>query len=186
MTENDGENTRITNPKASPCRILNDGQHDHHSALDVLRREQSIIVAAIDELRERARKVSIEASVTRRHVEDAEKDFWRDGIAKLQAELLEVQAKIAATNKELRKAKAAQPLKTLSQLPRGVAVKSEPPGRKGQEHNGEVKPGRILYLEFFLQICAEGLDPRQFAAFESGAHQLVDEFRKTHGKEEAS
>ena len=63
-------------------------------------------------------------------------------------------------------------------------MKSSP--GKDRKYNGEVKPGRILFLEFFLQLCSEGLHPKQFAAFESGAHQLVDEFRKTHGKEAAS
>jgi hypothetical protein len=151
--------------------------------LSVLEREHKKTVEAIHELREWTRTVSIEASVTRRHVEDSEKAFWRDGIARHQTELMAAQAKIAAVNKALREAKAdSPPIRTLSQLPREVAINSAPPQCKSPQHNGETKPGRILFLEFFLQLCEEGLDPRQFRAFTDGAHQLVAEFKKTHGE----
>lgn len=149
-----------------------------------LEREHAGIVEAIHTLRARARQKSIEAAATRSPLPETEIAFWREGIARHQAELMEVQAKIAAVNKELRKAKSDQPIKALSQLPRDVAVQSVPPPRKDPKHNGEIKPGRVLFLEFFLQLSAEGLDPRQFAAFECGAHQLVDEYRRAH-KEEA-
>jgi hypothetical protein len=149
-----------------------------------LEREHAGIVSAIHELRERARKVSIEAGMTPRHVEDTEKDFWRNGIAKLQTELMEVQGKIAAINKELRKAKADRPIKTLSQLPRDVAVKTEPASVKSNgasiQTPGDMKEGYVLFLQFFRQLVSENLDPRLVAVFEKDAHGLVDAYRAAH------
>jgi hypothetical protein len=154
----------------------------------VLEREHAGIVSAIHELRERARKVSIEAGMTRRHVEDTEKDFWRNGIAKLQTELLEVQGRIAAVNKELRKAKADQPIKALSQLPRDVAVKEELADAKPNgaviQTPGDMKEGYALFLQFFRQLVVENLDPRLVEVFEKDAHGLVNDYRRVH-KEEA-
>jgi chromosome segregation ATPase len=84
----------------------------------VLERKHASIVGVIHELRQRARQKSIEASATRQPLPEAEIAHWQNGIKRHQAELMEVQAKIAEVNKELRKAKADQPIKTLSQLPR--------------------------------------------------------------------
>ena len=150
-----------------------------------LESERDRIVGAIRELRERARKVSIEASVTRRHIADAEKDFWRDGIAKAQAELMAAQARLGVVGKELRKVKADQPIRTLSQLPRSVAVKAEPD--KALNSNGvgvqapdSLKEGHVLFLQFFHQLVVENLDPRLVEVFEKDAHGLVNEYRRMH------
>ena len=150
-----------------------------------LEHEHASIVSAIHELRERARKVSIEAGTTRRHVEDTEKDFWRNGIAKHQAELLEVQGKLAATNKEIRKAKAGLPIKSLTQIPREVAIKKEP---TGVNPNGvviqasDIKEGHVLFLQFFRQLVIENLDPRLVEVFEKDAHGLVNDYRRMNGE----
>jgi hypothetical protein len=154
------------------------GKLEHEKS--VLEREHASIVEAIHELRQRARQKSLEASSTRTPLPETEIAFWKDNIKKSQSELMAVQSKLGAVNKALREAKADQPIRALSQLPREVAVNSAPSQCKDPRRDGETKPGRVLFLEFFLQLCEEGLDPRLFRAFESGAHQLVDEFKKTH------
>jgi hypothetical protein len=145
-----------------------------------LEKEHRGILEQIRELRKRAKDKTIIAADTRQPLDPTEVEFWQRGIKENQTLLMKAQAELGALNKRIRAAQADQ------SITREVAVKSEPPQCKDPKHNGEIKPGRVLFLEFFLQLCAEGLDPRQFAAFESGAHQLVDEYRKTHDKEEAS
>jgi predicted RNase H-like nuclease (RuvC/YqgF family) len=149
----------------------------------VLEREHSGIVSAIHELRARAKQKSIEAATTRSPLPETEIAFWRNGIAKLQTELMAVQTKLAAVNKELRKAQADQPIKTLSQLPR-VAVKEESAGVKPNgaviQAPGDIKEGYALFLQFFRQLVVENLDPRLVEVFEKDAHGLVNDYRRMH------
>jgi uncharacterized protein involved in tolerance to divalent cations len=154
-------------------------------SLSVYERERDNLLSAIREARTEARRTAIESAACRQHIEQATIDRWQRRIKESQEQLMLVQTEIGAINKKLRALhNDSQPIKALSQVSREVAVNSTPP--KLKDRCGEVKTGRVLFLEFFFQLCQEGLDPRQVAAFESGAHQLVDEFRKTHGKEETS
>jgi predicted RNase H-like nuclease (RuvC/YqgF family) len=155
-------------------------QHDK-SALE---RERAGIVEKIHELRTRARQKSIEASATRQPLPETEIAHWQNGIKRHQAELMEVQAKIAAVNRELRKTKADQPVKTLSQLPRDVAVKAESAGDKPNgaiiQAPGDIKEGYALFLQFFRQLVVENIDPRLVEVFEKDAHGLVNDYRRMH------
>src|SRR5262249_52177001 len=66
----------------------------------VLEREHASITTAIRELRERARAKSITASDTRISLPQSEIEFWQRGIAGYQADLMEIQGRIGALNKQ--------------------------------------------------------------------------------------
>lgn len=150
----------------------------------VLESEHAGIVSAIHELRQRARQKSIEASATRTPLPEPEIQYWKTNIAKNQTELMAVQTKLAAVNKELRKAQADQSIKTLSQLPR-VAVKEESAGVKPNgaviQAHSDIKEGYALFLQFFRQLVVENIDPRLVEVFEKDAHNLVNDYRRQHG-----
>jgi predicted RNase H-like nuclease (RuvC/YqgF family) len=152
-------------------------QHDKFA----LESEHAVIVEKIHELRTRARQKSIEASATRQPLPEAEIAHWQNGIKRHQVELMEVQAKIAAVNRKLRKAK---PIKTLSQLPCDVAVKAATAGAKPNgaviQAPGDMKEGYALFLQFFRQLVVENIDPRLAEVFEKDAHGLVNDYRRMH------
>jgi predicted RNase H-like nuclease (RuvC/YqgF family) len=158
------------------------GKLEHE--LSVLQREHKSIVASIHELRQEARKESIEAASCRQGVPEAKIKAWRDGIAKLQSELLEVQARIATVNKEQRQARSKEPIKALSQLPRDVAAVKEPAGIKPNgdavQSPNSLKEGHILFLQFFRQLVTENIDPRLVEVLEKDAHGLVNDYRRMH------
>ena len=152
-----------------------------------LENERDRIVAAIHELRSRARQKSLEASSTRVPLAQTEIEFWKFGIAKHQAELLAVQAKLGEVNKELRKGKPEHPhrLRTLSQCPSEVAVKGGPGGALNSNGSGiqapcDLKEGHVLFLQFFHQLIIENIDPRLVEVFEKDAHGLVNDYRRMH------
>jgi hypothetical protein len=153
----------------------------------VLEREHAGIVEAIHELRARARQKSIEASATRQPLPESEIQYWKSNIARCQSELMATQSKLASVNKAIRAAQADQPIKTLSQLPREVAVKTEPDGAKPNgtviQTPGDIKEGYALFLQFFRQLVVENIDPRLVEVFEKDAQSLVNAYRKVHGKE---
>jgi hypothetical protein len=147
-----------------------------------LEHECDSITAAIRELRQRARQKSLEASTTRMPLPETEVAFWQKGIKEYQAKLMVAQGKLAAVNKELRRAKADRPIKTLSQLPRDVAVKETltvaKPNGVGIQPPGDMKDGHVLFLQFFRQLVVENLDPRLVEVFEKDAHSLVNDYRR--------
>ena len=119
----------------------------------------------------------------------SEIEFWKSGIAKHQAGLMEIQKKIGEVNKALRKGKPEHPhrLRTLSQLPHDVAgkdilggAKDTLPNGAGIQAPGEVKEGHVLFLQFFRQLVAKNIDPRLVEVFEKDAHGLVND-RRMHG-----
>jgi hypothetical protein len=143
--------------KGSFMTDLAELQHE----LSIYERERDSIVSAIHELRARARKKSIEAAATRSLLPETEIAFWRDGIARHQAELMATQARIAATNKALRQARAANSNKPPSR-----------DGRRGCGGDGDV------FLACFHTIAKDSLDPRQFQALEEGARALEADYQQ--------
>jgi hypothetical protein len=149
-----------------------------------LEKEHRGILEQIHELRKRAKEKTIIASDTRRPLDPTEVEFWQRGIKENQALLMKVQSELGALNKRIRAAQADQPIKALAQLPRDVStVNPEVPSDRGRD--GVVKPGRVLFLEFFHQLAGENIDPRLVEVLERDAHALVDQYKATHGKEGA-
>jgi hypothetical protein len=152
-----------------------------------LEKEHRGILEQIHELRKRAKEKTIIASDTRRPLDPTEVEFWQRGIKENQTLLMKVQSELGALNKRIRAAQADQPIKTLSQLPREVAVKEEPAGDKPSsaviQAPGDMKEGYALFLQFFRQLVVENIDPRLVEVWERDAHNLVNAFRETHAKE---
>jgi hypothetical protein len=137
-----------------------------------------------------ARRISLEASTCRQPVPQATIDHWKRQIKEASAKLSVVDGKIGETNKSIRATKATsnqankRAIKSLAQLPTGMVAPSiHSLGGKVSPNNAiedNPKQGRVLFLQFFLQLAEENLDPRQFAVLEKDAHGLVTEFRRAH------
>jgi hypothetical protein len=166
-----------------PEEPATEGELKH--SLSVYERERDNLLLAIREARTEARRTAIESAACRQHIEQATIDRWQRIIKENQEQLMRVQAEIGTLNKRLRTLRNnSSQIRALSELPREVAGNSAPPQVKDRENNGEIKPGRVLFLEFFHQLCSENLHPKQFAVLEADAHSLVDAHLKTHGKED--
>jgi hypothetical protein len=135
----------------------------------VLEREHGSIIAAIHELRARARQKSLEASSTRQPLDQTEIDFWKAGIAKHQTELMAVQSKLASVNRAIREVQADQPAKG-----------SRGRDRSTQENNNN--DGENVFPSCFFTICRDSLDPRILSALERGARALAEDHRRMHGE----
>jgi hypothetical protein len=147
-----------------------------------LESEHASLVEAIHELRARARRRSLEASSTRQPLPESEIKFWQAGIKEHQEKLMAVQSELGSVNKAIRAASPARQLKTLGQLPQ------EPkPVRKVEAApiNKEQVNSADLFLACFHQIVRDSIDPRQFAAFETGAKALQDDYLRMHGGRDA-
>jgi hypothetical protein len=160
-----------------------------HHALSVFERERDSLLATIREARAEARKETVQASCCRQPIPKEVISAWQRRIKDSAAELVSVEQKIGTTNKALRAIKAANKsaIKSLTQLPEGVVVRSNPPPAKAVPANGEINPnpkqGHVLFLQFFHQLVSENLDPRMVEVLETDAHSLVNAYRATHQKE---
>jgi hypothetical protein len=168
-------------PKPGQSTSPTSGELQH--TLSVYVRERDSLIGAIREARTEARRVTIEASSCQQPVPQATIDKWQRKIKESATELLTVEQKIGATNKALRALKSASKptIKSLVQLPDDLPVRSNPDPANG-EINTSPKEGRVLFLEFFRQMAGENLDPRMIEVLERDAHQLVNEYRRTHGR----
>ena len=150
-------------------------------SLSVYEKERDNLPLAIRE----ARRTAIESAACRQHIQQAAIDRWQHSVKENQDQLMKVQAEIAAINKKLRSLRNnTRSLKTLSQLPRDVAVKEEPAGTKPNgaviQAPGDIKEGYALFLQFFRQLVVENIDPRLVEVFERDAHALVNDYRRVH------
>ena len=152
--------------------------------LSVLERERDLIIAAIHELRQRARQKSLEAASTRQPLSPAEIKFWKDGMATHQADLMSVQQKIGAVNKLLKKARNDEPRQARHSQTNSVSGNGQHNGGPNNSQTHSQQPAEDLYLSCFHVICRDSLDPRQFAALEDGARSLAADYQRMHSQEE--
>jgi hypothetical protein len=151
--------------------------------------ERDALLATIRAARTEARKETIQASACRQTIPPAVIDHWQRQIKDSAAELMSVEQKIGHANKALRALKAVSKptIKSLAQLPDGVAPRVEPAPPKSMRENGQInnrpKEGHVLFLQFFHQLVCENIDPRLVEVLERDAHCLVDDYRATHPKE---
>jgi hypothetical protein len=172
----------MSEPAQGAPNNLGELQHE----LSAYTRERDSLLATIREARTEARQETIHASCCRQPVEKAKIDHWQAQIKDAAAELAAIEQKIGQTNKAVRALKAVKgPIKSLGQIPKGVAVKADPetPTRVNGEINLLPKEGHVLFLEFFRQLVAENIDPRMVEVLERDAHSLVNDYRATHQKE---
>jgi len=158
------------------------------STLAELTKERERALSQIHEARMAARRISLESAACHQPVAQATIDKWQRDIKERYAELLAIDGKIGETNKQLRATKAAnnrannrtnnRPIKSFHQLTKEAAASYGPETGLG------VKPGRVLFLEFFHQLVGENLDPRMVEVLEKDAHDLVTRYREVHGWEE--
>ena len=146
--------------------------------LSVLERERDSIIAAIHELRQRARQKSLEAEATHQPLPAAEIKFWQNGIATHQAELMSVQQKIGAVNKQLKKARKDEPRPSRHSQTNNVSGNGQHNGFLNNSQTHSQRPDEDLFLSCFHTIARGSLDPRQFAALEDGARSLATDYQR--------
>ena len=153
--------------------------------LSVLERERDSIIAAIHELRQRARQKSLEAESTRQPLPASEIKFWQNGIAKHQADLMAVQQKIGAVNKLLKKARNDEPRQARHSQTNSVSGNGQHNGVLNNSRTHSQRPDEGLYLSCFHTIASDSLDPRQFAALEDGARALAADYQRMNAADTA-
>jgi hypothetical protein len=135
-------------------------------SLSVYERELAVITEQLREVRKEAREESVTASACRQGVDAAKIKHWRDTTSRLQTEALAVQGKIGETNRMLRALRAGT-------------------GQHRQREKTREEREQV-FLSCFYTVVRDSVDPRQFQAFEDGAHQLATNHAAMFGREGAS
>ena len=133
--------------------------------LSVYEKELASINEKLHSVHREARDESVAASSCRQGVAPEKIKHWRETTARLQSEALVVQQKIGETNRRLRALRANT-------------------NRQCNRREREREEREQLFLSCFFTLVRDSVDPRQFKAFEEGAHKLAIDHATMFGKED--